>query len=113
MARRARNGLNKSELIRSHAASGITSAKEIASKMQAEGIKVSMPQIYTILAKTRKAPKRRGGRPKKVSPAATSAPARNGTGISLQDLTTLAELAKRAGGVSQLRAFLDTMATLA
>ena len=71
-----------------------------------------MPQIYTTIARLRKAPKRRGGRPKKAAPA-TPAAKNNGTGISLQDLTTLAELAKRAGGVSQLRAFLDTMATLA
>ena len=113
MARRATNGrVNKSEMVRTYFAQGIESAKEIATKMQAEGIKISMPQVYTTLARVRKTPKRRGGRPKKAAPA-TPAAKNNGTGISLQDLTTLAELAKRAGGVSQLRAFLDTMATLA
>jgi hypothetical protein len=115
MARRKTNGnINKSQLMRDLIAQGVTSAKDIAARMQAQGLKVSMPQVYTTLARARKGskPGRRGGRRGPRATASATAVS-NGAGISLQDLTTLAELAKRAGGVTKLRAFLDSLANLA
>src|SRR4051794_29672234 len=111
--------VNKTQLIRDLIAQGMTSAKEIAAKMAEQGHKISMPTVYTTLTEARKSTKgasgKKRGRPARavvaeLKSSSNGAP-RNGQ-LSLDELTALASLARKAGGAEALKSFLDGLAVL-
>jgi hypothetical protein len=114
MARRkGANGVNKAALIRDFIAQGLTSAKDIETKMTGLGHKVSMPSIYTALSSARKG--RSPAQPKRASAttaAPKAAPSNGSHSLNVEDLTALATLTKKAGGVASVKALLDAMSLL-
>jgi hypothetical protein len=99
---------------------GVTSPTEISQYVkQHHGLDVTPAHVSTIKGTLRRAAgkKGKGGRPKRVEAAAqpatvapvTKAPARNGGGLSPQDLTELLSLASRLGGVKKLEEYVAAL----
>jgi hypothetical protein len=99
---------------------GVTSPTEISQYVkQHHGLDVTPAHVSTIKGTLRRAAgkKGKGGRAKRVgaltqpvaAPSATKTPARNGGGLSLQDLTELLSLANRLGGVEKLEEYVAAL----
>jgi hypothetical protein len=100
---------------------GVTSPTEISQYVkQHHGLDVTPAHVSTIKGTLRRAAgakKGKGGRPKRVealtqpvaAPPTTKAPARNGGGLSPQDLTELLSLANRLGGVEKLEEYVAAL----
>lgn len=107
---------NASQAIRELYNQGITSGTEVFAMLQEQGIKTSKPNIYATLTRVRKENGRGGSRrkPGRRAPraAASEAPSRASyrVGLTLEDITAVIDLAKKAGGLSTLRAVLDSLA---
>lgn len=83
---------NRMEAIRRLLAEGLTSPTEIAQQVW-NRYRLMVSISYVSIVK------------KRQQPADIS-------GLSIEDLTTLAEIAKRAGGIDRLRTFLETWRAL-
>ncbi len=109
---------SKKQAVREALANGITSPTEIASHLKsAYGLDITTNYVSVIkgeLGVTKKHKRKPGRKPKVKQVAVTeitvepaSAPKANG--LTLEDLRSLAELARRVGGFTQLREFIDVL----
>src|SRR5262245_5909550 len=106
--------LDKAGAVREALAAGIRSRQDILAHLrQKYGMEVSPNYVSRVTSKSK-----RGKAGKKPTPAtpqeaaaqpAARAPARNGGGLTPQDLVALAELAAKAGGVETLQDFLEAL----
>ena len=110
---------SKSEAVREAMSKGITSPTAIAAHLKAAyGLDITTAHVSTIKGglKNKKGTGKRG-RPKgstkkavakEVAPAKTASAAK-GTGLTPMDLRLLSNLARQAGGIAQLREYLDVL----
>jgi hypothetical protein len=111
---------SKSEAVKEAIKQGITSPTSIAAHLKAAyGLDITTAHVSTIKGglKNKKSATGKRGRPKgstkkavakEVAPA-KAAPAAKGTGLTPQDLRLLTNLARQAGGIAQLREYLDVL----
>jgi hypothetical protein len=96
---------------------GLSSPTEIAGYVRdRHGLQITPEHVSAVKASLRKQGRARGGRRKRAAATAASAtqpaPAKRAAangGLSARDLSDLARLAERAGGVDNLRQFLDVL----
>jgi hypothetical protein len=116
MAKKRANGkITKTQLIQDLYNQGVTSGKDIAKRLEESGTKTSLTMVYSTISAFRKAggASKQKRAPRQVKAESQAAPAQNGSGsLTPDDLVALVELAKRAGGIQRLRAFVDSLAQL-
>jgi hypothetical protein len=112
---------SKKEAVEEALAQGMTSPKEIAEHVKrVHGLDVTPGHVSTIKGDLKRAgqlvsPKGKPGRkPRQQTAVAEQAapPSARGAGLRPQDLTALAEIAERVGGVEQLQQFLTALKRL-
>jgi len=118
---------SKSEAVREAMSKGITSPTAIAAHLKAAyGLDITTAHVSTIKGNLKKRKGTKRGRPKgstkkAIAEAAAAAaaavvakaiPAPKAGGLTLNDLRTLNEMARKAGGYGQLREFLDVLGDL-
>jgi hypothetical protein len=111
--------MSKTDAVNLALREGITSPSEIASHLKKQyGITISAAHVSNIKSKSKGKPggngrrrgRRKGGRPRKVlaAPAEQAAPRPKGSGgLTAEELTVLLAIAKRMGGLGELRSYLD------
>jgi hypothetical protein len=99
---------DKAGAVREALAAGVRSRQDIIAHVRNQyGMEISPNYVSRVTSKARK-----GKASQKRTPAArpaAKAPARDGGGLTPQDLVALADLAERAGGVEMLRDLLDAL----
>jgi hypothetical protein len=100
---------NKTEAVKLAIAGGLTSPSEIVAHVKERyGLDVTPNHVSMIKGSLKKRKGKPGRKPRQAAPAsaAPTAPAR---GLTPEDLTALASLAEKAGGVDQLVEFLSVL----
>jgi len=113
-AGQAAQPLDKAGAVREALAAGIRSRQDILAHVRRKyGMEVSPNYVSRVTSKSKRG--KAGKKPTPAAPQGTAAqpaaraPARNGGGLTPQDLVALAELAAKAGGVKRLRDFLEAL----
>jgi hypothetical protein len=112
---------SKTEAVKKAIADGMTSPKEISQHVKtAYGLDIT-PNYISMIKGNLKKKAGEGGKPGRKpkaekatarQPAASPAPAAMGGRLSPDDLRTLTELARRAGGFGHLREFINVLGDL-
>jgi len=106
----------KTHAVKEALKAGIESPKAIADHLRQQGIEITPAHVSAIKGKLGRAgevkpTKKQVAVPqqKQAAPALSKTLARNGAGLSPEDLVALANLAERAGGFERLQEFLSAL----